>query len=109
MSGRRRGGTTGGGDVTEAEARKAAEARGWRLEKDGKVFRLVDATTGTLVAGDWADPPDYYGLSLADVGTVLEPHREGRREADLLPGQPRRARRGDPSIGGRFGLAKLTM
>jgi hypothetical protein len=61
--------------MTEAEANKAAVDRGWKLEKRGKVFGLVDATTGTLVAGDWANPPDYYGLSLADVGTVLGPHR----------------------------------
>jgi hypothetical protein len=60
--------------MTESEAKKAAEARGWRLERDAKVYRLVIAETGTVVAGDWANPDgDYYGLSLADVGKVLEP------------------------------------
>ena len=44
--------------MTEAEARKAAESRGWRLEKEGKVFRLVDPD-GTVVAGSWDKPPDY--------------------------------------------------
>lgn len=58
--------------MTAAEARKAAEQRGWRLEKQGKVFRLVDEN-GTVVAGQWDAPPDYFGLSLADVGDVLEP------------------------------------
>jgi hypothetical protein len=59
--------------MTEAEARKAAEARGWTLEKDGKVFRLV-ADNGTIVAGDWAKPDDgYFGLSLADIADALEP------------------------------------
>jgi hypothetical protein len=33
------------------------------LEKSGKVFRLVD-TNGTVVAGSWDQPPDYYGLTL---------------------------------------------
>jgi hypothetical protein len=59
--------------MTEAEARKAAEERGWTLEKDGKVFRLV-ADNGTVVAGDWANADgDYFGLSLAAIAKVLEP------------------------------------
>jgi hypothetical protein len=59
--------------MTEAEARKAATERGWTLEKDGKVFRLV-AGNGTIVAGDWSKPDDgYFGLSLADLAKVLEP------------------------------------
>jgi hypothetical protein len=58
--------------VTEAEARKAAAERGWRLEKKGKVFRLTDEN-GAVVAGDWSNPDGFYGLTLADVGDVLEP------------------------------------
>jgi hypothetical protein len=60
--------------MTEAEARKAAEARGWQLEKgDDKTFRLV-AENGTVVAGDWDKPEaGYFGLSLDDVGEALEP------------------------------------
>ena len=27
---------------------------------------------GTVVAGSWDKPPDYYGLTLADLATVLE-------------------------------------
>ena len=47
-------------------------ARGWTLEKDGKVFRLV-AENGTVVAGDWSKPDDgYFGLSLADIAKALE-------------------------------------
>ena len=60
--------------MSEAEARKAAEARGWRLEKRDKAFRLVNANTGTVVAGDWSQPDDvYFGLSLDDVVNALEP------------------------------------
>ena len=59
--------------MTEAEARRAADERGWTLEKDGKVYRLV-ADNGTVVAGDWSKPDDgYFGLSLADVAKALEP------------------------------------
>jgi hypothetical protein len=58
--------------VTEAEARKAAAERGWTLERQGKAFRLTDEN-GTVVAGDWSNPDGFYGLSLADVGKVLEP------------------------------------
>ena len=58
--------------MTEAETRKATEARGWRLEKDGKAFRVIDAN-GTVVAGDWAKPPDHFGLTLGDVAKALEP------------------------------------
>jgi hypothetical protein len=58
--------------MTEAEARKAAERRGWTLDKHGKSYRLVDAD-GTVVAGDWAKPPDYYGLTLEHVAKALEP------------------------------------
>jgi hypothetical protein len=58
--------------MTETEARKAAEERGWQLEKDGKVYRLV-ADNGTIVAGDWANVDgEYFGLSLADIAKVLE-------------------------------------
>ena len=59
--------------MTEAEARKAADERGWQLEKRDKVFRLV-TDNGTIVAGDWANADgEYFGLSLADIGKVLEP------------------------------------
>jgi hypothetical protein len=58
--------------MTEAEARKAAEARGWRLEKQGKHYRMVVAETGTLVAGDWT-ANDYYGLTLEEISAALEP------------------------------------
>jgi hypothetical protein len=58
--------------MTEAEARKAAVERGWTLEKDGKLFRLV-ADNGTIVAGDWSKPDGrYFGLSLADVAKALQ-------------------------------------
>jgi hypothetical protein len=58
--------------MTKAEARKAADERGWTLEKDGKVFRLTDAQTGTIVAGDWTNADGgYFGLSLADVAKAL--------------------------------------
>jgi hypothetical protein len=58
--------------VTEAEARKAAERRGYQLEKRGKSYRLT-AENGTVVAGDWAQPDaDYFGLSLADIAQALE-------------------------------------
>jgi hypothetical protein len=42
------------------------------LEKEGKVFRLVDAN-GTVVAGSWDKGPDYYGLTLERVAKTLEP------------------------------------
>ncbi len=58
--------------MTEAEARKAAAERGWTLQKQGKAFRVVDEN-GTVVAGDWSNPDGFYGLSLADIGEVLEP------------------------------------
>jgi hypothetical protein len=58
--------------MTEAEAKKAAEARGWTLQKQGKAFRLVDEN-GTVVAGDWSSPDGFYGLSLADIADALEP------------------------------------
>jgi hypothetical protein len=58
--------------MTEAEARKAAEQRGWRLKKRGKVFRVVDEN-GTVVVGDWAKPPDYHRLTLGDIAKALEP------------------------------------
>jgi hypothetical protein len=55
-----------------AEVRKAAEARGWTLEKRDKAYRVV-AENGTVVAGDWAKPDDdYFGLSLDDVAKALE-------------------------------------
>jgi hypothetical protein len=58
--------------TTENEARKAAEARGWKLEQRGKSFRVVDEN-GTLVAGDWAQPEaDYFGLSLEQIADALE-------------------------------------
>jgi len=57
----------------EAEARKAADERGWTLEKNGKVYRLV-ADNATIVAGDWSDVDGgYFGLSLADVAKALDP------------------------------------
>ena len=63
-----------GAAMTEAEARKAAEARGWRLEKRDKAYRLIDAGTGTVVGGNWLQPDDeYFGLSLDDVVNALEP------------------------------------
>jgi hypothetical protein len=65
-------GPTDRGDVTEAEARKAAEQRGWTLQKRDKVFRVV-ADNGTVVAGDWSNPDGFYGLSLADIADALEP------------------------------------
>lgn len=57
--------------MTEAEAKKAAAERGWQLEKHGKVFRLV-TDNGTVVAGKW-DEPDFYGLTLDEVASALEP------------------------------------
>ena len=55
-----------------AEARKAADARGWKLEKRDKSYRLT-AENGTVVAGDWTKPDDeYFGLSLDDVAKALE-------------------------------------
>jgi hypothetical protein len=61
------------GDMTEVAAAEAAEARGWTLEKRGKVFRLV-AENGTVVAGDWTQPDElYFGLTLTDVAKALEP------------------------------------
>lgn len=60
-------------NMTEAEARKAAEARGWRLEKRDRTYQLV-AENGTTVAGDWSKPEqDYFGLTLDDVSKALEP------------------------------------
>jgi hypothetical protein len=56
---------------SEADVRKLAEARGWRLEKQGKHYRMVVANTGTLVAADWSTA-DGFGLSLADVSKALE-------------------------------------
>jgi hypothetical protein len=51
----------------------AADERGWQLEKDGRVYRLV-TDNGTVVAGDWANVDgDYFGLSLADIAKALEP------------------------------------
>jgi hypothetical protein len=38
--------------TSEAEVRKAAGARGWRLEKQLKVYRVVDTTSGRIVAAD---------------------------------------------------------
>jgi hypothetical protein len=59
--------------MTEVEARKAAEARGWKLEKRDNGYRL-SAENGTTVAGDWAQPDEeYFGLSLAEVADALEP------------------------------------
>lgn len=55
--------------LTESAIRSRVEARGWVLEKEGKVYRLVDAN-GTVVAGDWT-APGFYGLSLADLEKVL--------------------------------------
>jgi hypothetical protein len=61
-------------NMTEAEARKAAEAAGYRLEKRGRTYRLVVAATGTLAAGDWTQPDeDYFGLSLDQIAEALEP------------------------------------
>jgi hypothetical protein len=59
--------------MTEAEVRRAAEDRGWTLEKDGKVCRHV-ADSGTIVAGDWTKlDTDYFGMALAEVAEALEP------------------------------------
>jgi hypothetical protein len=57
--------------MTEAEARKAASERGWKLEKKGKAFRLVDEN-GTVIAGDCSNPDGFYGLKLADLADLLE-------------------------------------
>jgi hypothetical protein len=58
--------------MTEAEARRAADERGWTLEKDGKVFRLV-ADNGTVVAGVWSNVDGgYFGLSLAEIARALQ-------------------------------------
>ena len=60
-------------NMTEAEARKAAEKLGYQLEKRGKSYRLT-AENGTVVAGDWTAPDEeYFGLSLTDVADALEP------------------------------------
>jgi hypothetical protein len=94
MSGRRRGGTTGGGDMTEAKARKAAEARGWRLKKRGKAFRLVDEN-GAVIAGDWTQPRTTTGSPSPISPPVLErsPPRKllgaGRSAPHLAPGSTR--------------------
>jgi hypothetical protein len=50
---------------------KAATAHGLVLEQgSNKKWRLVDATTGTLVAADWSTPTGF-GLSLDDIETAL--------------------------------------
>jgi len=61
-----------------AQLAKKAAARGWRLERNsaagmqptGRGYRLVDAHTGTMVAGDWTRS-DGFGLSLDSVEDVL--------------------------------------
>lgn len=55
--------------ATEASVRSRVEARGWTLEKAGKVYRVLDAN-GTVVAGAWSEP-GYFGLSLDEVEAAL--------------------------------------
>jgi hypothetical protein len=52
----------------ETKVRKAAKAKGLQLDKDGKLYRLVDGN-GTLVAADWSTGE---GLPLADIEKALE-------------------------------------
>ena len=47
------------------------------------MFRLVDPD-GTVVAGSWDKPPDYYALTLADLAKVLEGVLHLERSAKLL-------------------------
>jgi hypothetical protein len=65
----------GGGDTTEAEA------RGWRLEKLGKVFRVVDEN-GTVVAGNCPTPTGSTGSAW--------PTSARRASRDVAPGRLRR-------------------
>ena len=55
----------------QAKLDKAATARGLVLEQgSNKQWRLVDATTGTLVAADWRTPTGF-GLTLDEIETTL--------------------------------------
>jgi hypothetical protein len=45
-----------------------ASERGWQLVKVGRRFRLVDATTATVVADNWTDSS---GLTLDDIEQAL--------------------------------------
>ena len=57
--------------------RKTLDARaanlGWRVEKGPGGHRLVDASTGTLVAADWSTLHGF-GLSLGDVEEIIAAH-----------------------------------
>lgn|GEM_PF-2026883 len=53
----------------EAAVRNKAKERGWTLEKVAGGYRLLDATTATLVADDWATGD---GLSLAAIEAALK-------------------------------------
>ena len=50
----------------ETKVAKALSARGLLLEREGKVYRVVDAATGTFIAADWSTD-DGFGLTLAEV------------------------------------------
>jgi len=54
----------------EEKVAQAAGARGWRLEKVDRRFRLVDAGTGTVVADDWLT---HDGLGLDRIPQALAP------------------------------------
>jgi predicted mannosyl-3-phosphoglycerate phosphatase (HAD superfamily) len=54
----------------EARLEQAADRRGWELVKVGRRYRLVDASTGTVQADDWATSA---GLPLDDIEQALNP------------------------------------
>ena len=58
------------GKTREQKLTDAAAERGWRLDKVGRRFRLVDAVTGTVVADDWLTQD---GLTLDRIEQVLAP------------------------------------
>ena len=50
---------------------RQADHRGWLIEgDDDRGYRLVNATTGTMVAGRWTNP-DGYGLTVAEVAAIV--------------------------------------
>jgi hypothetical protein len=60
--------------MTEAEARRYAEERGWVLQKLCKSYRITAAdgtliaADGTRIAADWTDPDGYGSRSPTSVG-----------------------------------------
>ena len=53
----------------ESKLAQAAEERGWRLDKVGRRFRLVQEN-GTVVADDWSTGA---GLTLDEIEQALIP------------------------------------